>query len=346
MKACVIYKKEDLKFEEVPTPAINEPHEVKIKIQSVGICGSDQHYYKEGGIGSSIVLKEPMILGHEACGLVEEIGSEVSSVKVGDMVIIRPARPCFECEYCKKQQYTFCLNMRHAGSAATFPHTRGFMSEYTVVHEKQCRAVNKQMSPQVAAFGEPLGIAYSGINAIGNIIGKNIAVMGAGPIGCLCVAAAKTLGADQITVFDIRDEALQIAKQMGADFVVNTKKNPELVNKYTQNKGFFDCGVEASGNGIAASTLMSMIKPLGTISQVGMFALGKQPTDLGALSTKGLVWKGVFRFYDEFGACVNALENKLINPLPLLTKEFEAKDCVEAMKFATSGKAMKVQVKF
>ena len=129
MKACVLHSKGDLRYEDIAEPSIGNSDEVKVKILAGGICGSDQHYFLEGGIGSAIVVREPIVLGHEGCGIVEEIGDNVSGIKVGDMVIIRPARPCFECEYCKKGQYSFCLNMRHLGSAATFPHVQGLFAE-------------------------------------------------------------------------------------------------------------------------------------------------------------------------------------------------------------------------
>ena len=345
MKACVLHSKGDLRYEDIAEPSIGNSDEVKVKILAGGICGSDQHYFLEGGIGSAIVVREPIVLGHEGCGIVEEIGDNVSGIKVGDMAIIRPARPCFECEYCKKGQYSFCLNMRHLGSAATFPHVQGLFAEKVVLHKEQCRVV-KQMSPEVAAFAEPLGIAYNGVHCIDDIIGKNVLVMGAGPIGCLCAAAAKTLGADRVTVVDIRQQVLDVALKMGADEVCNSKENPEQISKWCENKGYFDCAIEATGNGFAATQAMKMVRPEGDFSQVGMYGTGHQPTDFGAFMTKGLKWHSVFRFYKEFGPCVSALERGLIDPLPLLSASYPASDIVEAMKAAISPETMKVQIKF
>ena len=345
MKACVLHQKHDLRYEDIPEPQIQDTHEVKVKILAGGICGSDQHYYTEGGIGTAIVVREPIVIGHEGCGVVESVGSEVSGVKAGDMVIIRPARPCFECKFCKKGQYSFCLNMRHLGSAATFPHVQGLFAEKVVVHQEQCRVVSN-MKPEIAAFAEPLSVAYNGVHSLGDVIGKNVLVMGAGPIGCLCAAAAKVLGADRVTVVDIRNKPLEVALQMGADEVCNSKENPEQIEKWCQDKGHFDCCIEATGNGFAATQAMKMVLPEGTVSQVGMFGTGHQPTDLGAFMTKGLKWVSVFRFYKEFGPAVNALESGAINPLPLLSGSFKAEDCAKAMEAAVSGENMKIQVHF
>lgn len=347
MKACVLHKKEDLRFEDIAEPQITEDHEVKVKIQAGGICGSDQHYYLEGGIGSAIVVREPIVIGHEGCGIVEEVGAKVQGIKKGDMVILRPARPCFrdDCYYCAHQMYSYCENMRHLGSAASFPHVQGLFAEKVVVHEAQCRVV-QNMKPEIGAFAEPLGVAYNGVHSLGEVIGKNVLVMGAGPIGLLCAASAKVLGADRVTVVDIRQKPLEIALEMGADEICNSKDNPEQIKKWCEHKGHFDCALEATGNGFACVQTMQMVRPEGTVSQVGMFGTGHQPTDLGPFATKGLKWNAVFRFYEEFGPAVNALEKGLINPLPLLSASFPASECVEAMKAAISPDTCKVQVHF
>lgn len=345
MKACVLHGKGDIRCEEIAEPQLKDNNEVKVKILAGGICGSDQHYYAEGGIGTAIVVREPIVIGHEGCGIVEEVGSNVTGLKAGDMVIIRPARPCFECVYCKNHQYSFCLNMRHLGSAMTMPHVQGLFSEKIVVHKEQCRVV-KEMKPEIAAFAEPLSVAYNGVHSLGDFIGKSVLVMGAGPIGCLAAAAAKTLGADRVTVVDIRNKPLEIAMQMGADEICNSKENPEQIEKWCENKGHFDCTIECTGNGFAATQAMKMTKPEGTVAQVGMFGSGHQPTDLGAFMTKGIKWVSVFRFYKEFGPAVNALESGIINPLPLLSASYPPEQVEEAMKAALSPETMKVQVRF
>ena len=116
------------------------------------------------------MVREPIVIGHEGCGIVEEVGSGVTGIRKGDMVVLRPARPCFHCRYCENHQYSFCENMRHLGSAATFPHVQGLFAEKVVVHQAQCRVV-KNMKPEGGAFGEPLGVAYNGVHSLGDIIG-------------------------------------------------------------------------------------------------------------------------------------------------------------------------------
>lgn len=326
---------------------ISTADEVKIKMQNAGICGSDQHYYMHGQNGTAIVVREPLVIGHEGCGIVVETGANVKGIRAGDMVVLRPARPCFrdDCWYCRHHMYTYCENMRHMGSAATMPHVQGLFAEYVVAHQAQCRVVH-DMAPEIAAFAEPMGIAYNGVHRAGNLIGKNVLVMGAGAIGCLCIAAAKTMGAERVTAIDIRPEVLEIAKTMGADEVCNSNEHPEQIAKWSEHKGFFDCCLEASGDGQACESAMRMVRPEGVISQVGMFAGGQEPKDLGAFATKGLRWNAVFRFYDEFGPAVNALQMGLINPLPLLSAKFPASEIRQAIETAVLPSTVKVQIYF
>lgn len=345
MKAVVLHKKLDIRYEDVPDATINDPKEVIVKMLTGGICGSDQHYYEFGANGSAIVVREPLVIGHEGCGIVEEVGSGVTKVKKGDLVVLRPARPCFDCFYCNRHEYTYCENMRHLGSAATMPHVAGCFSDYCTVHEEQCGVV-KNLAPEVGAFAEPLAVAYNGVHKSGDIMGKKVLVMGAGPIGCLAVAAAKAAGADRVAAADLRDDVLNIAKQMGADYICNSKTNPEQIEKWCEHKGYFDILIECTGNGFACVQGMKMVKPEGVVSQVGMYGTGHQPTDFGPFSVKGLKWNSVFRFYDEFAPAVNALESGTINPLPLLSASFKPEQCKEAMEAAISPTTSKVQIHF
>lgn len=345
MKAVVLHKKMDMHWEDVPDATIKDPKEVIVKMLAGGICGSDQHYYHDGCNGSAIVVREPLVIGHEGCGIVEEVGKEVTRVKKGDMVVMRPARPCFKCYYCQHHMFTYCEHVQHLGSAALFPHTAGLFSDYVTVHEEQCGIV-RDLKAEVGAFAEPLGIAYSGVNALGDIIGKDVCVMGAGPIGCLCAAAAKTVGANKVTVVDIRQAPLETALKMGADEICNSKDHPDQIEKWCEHKGSFDVGIEATGNGFAAAQLMKLVRPTGIVSQVGMFGAGHEPKDFGAFTVKGLKWHSVFRFYEEFGAVVGALNRGTVNPLPLLSAWFPGSECVKGMEAAMSPTTMKVELMF
>lgn len=342
MKACVLHGIHDARYEDHADPVMKEPRELIVRVLRGGICGSDMHYYEEGGIGEAIRVREPIVMGHEGIGIVEKAGSDVKTAKEGDMVAIRPARPCFKCMYCERKMYTYCENMRHLGSAATFPHVDGLFADKVLVHEEQIRVV-KNMKPEVGAFAEPLAVAYNGVRALGDMFGKHVLVMGAGPIGCLCMAVVRLLGAETVTMVDVRQLPLDIALKMGADAVCNSKEDRDQIARWKEHRGAFDLFLDASGNGFAVAEGMAMTRPEGIVSQVGVLG-GNVPKDLGVFTTKGLDWRGVQRFYDEFTSAVRALEEGWIDPLPLLSAEFPASEIDAAMKAAVSPETAKVQV--
>lgn len=343
MKAAILYGKGDLRYEDRPDPPPAGNGEITVRILRGGICGSDMHYFLEGGIGSAIRVREPIIIGHEGCGIVETVGNGVTTAKEGDMVAIRPARPCFSCMYCGKSMFTHCENMRHLGSAALLPHTAGLFCDKVLLHESQARVV-KNADPAVMAFAEPLAVAYAGTRKLGDVVGKSVLVMGAGPIGALAGAACKTLGAGRVVVVDVRSAPLATALVLGADEAVNSAEDPNTIARWKEHKGCFDCMIEASGNKFAATDGMGMTRPEGVVAQVGSFPAGGAPDNFGPFTTKGLHWHASFRFYDEFGPAVSALERGLINPLPLLSASYPLAECVAAMESAASPKTAKVQV--
>lgn len=343
MKAAIIYGKGDLRYEDRLDPAPPGPNELVVRVLRGGICGSDMHYFLEGGVGTAIRVREPIIIGHEGCGIVEAVGSGVTAAEKGDMVAIRPARPCFSCLYCQRGQFTYCESMRHLGSAALLPHTHGLFCDKVLLHECQVRVV-RHVKPEVAAFAEPLAVAYAGVRKLGDIVGRSVLVMGAGPIGALSVAACAALGAGRVVAVDVRARPLALALAMGADEAVNSAENPDTIARWKEHKGSFDCAVEASGNKFAAADAMAMTRPEGVIAQVGSFPAHGVPDDFGSFATKSLRWHASFRFYDEFGPAVSALERGTINPLPLLSASFPLAGCVEAMRAAISPDTAKVQI--
>ncbi len=343
MKAVVLHKIHDVRWEERDEPKLEQQDQVIVRMLRGGICGSDMHYYEEGKVGTTIIVKHDFILGHEGVGIVESAGDNVHNAKVGDMVVIRPACACHNCRYCSEGLYSYCLNSTHLGSASTMPHTPGLFADKVRVKDEQIRVV-KNISPEIAAFAEPMAVAFNGVRVLGDIVGKDVLVMGGGPIGALCAAAAQVQGAKKVTVVDVRQLPLDICLEMGIDAVVNSKDNPEQIKEWKANKGHFDCAIEASGNAFALVDAMGMVKPEGTISQVGMFPAGKEPSDISAMIVKGLKWLGVFRFYDEFDQAVNALERGYIDPTPLISASYPAAQCEEAIKEAMSPNTSKIQL--
>ena len=217
MLACTIHAKDDLRIESTTTPDVG-PGEVLVRLGAGGICGSDLHYYYEGRNGS-FVIREPLIPGHEASGVVAAVGVGVMRVAVGDKVAVSPSHACGRCEFCRQGREQLCVNMKFLGSASLFPHVQGMFREYFVMAERQCYPVAGDVSLGELAFAEPLAVALHAVNRAGDLLGKSVLITGAGTIGCLTVMAARLAGAAKVTVSDVLDRPLAKAREIGADHI-------------------------------------------------------------------------------------------------------------------------------
>ncbi len=172
MLACTIHAKEDLRIETATTPVVG-PGEVLVRLGAGGICGSDLHYYFEGRNGS-FVIREPLIPGHEASGVVAAVGAGVTRVKEGDKIAVSPSHACGRCDYCRQGREQLCTSMKFLGSASLFPHVQGMFQEYFVMGERQCYPVTGDVSLGELAFAEPLAVALHAVNRAGDLLGKSV----------------------------------------------------------------------------------------------------------------------------------------------------------------------------
>src|SRR3954452_19679476 len=241
MLACRIHAKEDLRVETADTPTIG-PGEVLLRLGAGGICGSDLHYYFEGRNGS-FVVREPLIPGHEASGVVAGIGAGVTRVKPGDNVAVSPSHACGRCDYCREGREQLCTNMKFLGSASLYPHVQGMFQEYFVEGERQCYPVTGDISLGELAFAEPLAVGLHAVNRGGDLLGKSVLVTGAGTIGCLTVIAARLAGATSVTVSDVLDRPLAKAREVGADRTLRADRDAEALSTPQ-----FDVCYEVSGS--------------------------------------------------------------------------------------------------
>jgi L-idonate 5-dehydrogenase len=342
MKSIVIHGPKDLRIEnqDVETPG---PGQVQITMAAGGICGSDLHYYNHGGFGT-VRLREPMVLGHEVSGYVTALGSGVENFTKGQLVAVSPSRPCHACEYCHRAQYNHCLNMRFYGSAMPFPHIQGAFRQVLVADASQCAPADG-LSPGEAAMAEPLAVCLHATRRAGELLGKSVLVTGCGPIGVLCILAARRAGADLIVATDLSDFTLDLARQAGADVTVNMVREVDDLERYAIDKGQFDVLFECTGVAQALAGAIPVMRPGGTIMQLGLG--GDMTLPMQAMTAKELSLKGSFRFHEEFHTGVSLMQKGLINVKPLITQTFDLLDAVEA--FETAGdrsKAMKAQISF
>ncbi|MEK1926537.1 MAG: L-idonate 5-dehydrogenase [Rhizobium giardinii] len=343
MRSIVIHAAKDLRIEDTD-PGAAGPGQVEIAIEAGGICGSDLHYYNHGGFGA-IRLREPMILGHEVAGTIKALGSGVTGFTIGERVAVSPSRPCNACDYCLKGQQNHCLNMRFYGSAMPMPHIQGAFRQRLVAESWQCHKVADDVSINEAAFAEPFAVTLHAVNRAGSLLGKRVLVTGCGPIGALCILAARAHGAAEIVATDVMDAVLAKAADIGADRTINVATDADKLAAYSANKGYFDVMFEASGNERAVRSGLEVLKPRGILMQLGLGGDVSIPQNL--VVAKEIDMRGTLRFHEEFALAVDLINRRRVDVKPLLTGIFDLDDAVAA--FETAGdrsRSMKVQIAF
>ena len=334
MKSIVAYGPKDLRLED-RTVGEPGPREVVIRVATGGICGSDLHYYHHGGFGD-VRLREPMILGHEISGVVVRPGEDVTGIAVGDLVSVSPSRPCGGCEFCQSGRHNHCVDMRFYGSAMPFPHIQGAFRERLVVHDTQCVKADG-LSAGEAAMAEPLSVALHAVRRAGELLGKRVLITGCGPIGAMCILAARLAGAAEVVVCDLVDSALNCAAAIGADRVINVASEPEALTKYQTGKGYFQALFECSGAEVAL--------PRAVIVQLGLG--GDMALPVQAMTAKELELRGSFRFHEEFELAVTVMRQGLVDVKPVISHSFGFEEAQQAFAVASDRhKAMKTQIIF
>ena len=344
MKACVLRGARDLGVVELPEPSPG-PGEVLVSLGAGGICGSDLHYFAEGGAGD-FRLREPMVLGHECAGEVVAVGPEVRTLVPGARVAVNPNHPCGRCRPCREGARNLCRSVRFFGSAARFPHVQGLFAERFVVAEGNCLPLSGDLPYRAAACAEPLAVALHAAERAGPLLGRRVLITGSGPIGVLVAAVARLAGAARICVTDLFDEPLAIARAMGATEVVNVRAQPERLEALGADGGSVDVAFEASGHPSGLAAALGAAAPGGTIVQVGMLPRGDSPVPVNRIVAKELRLVGTFRFDREYATAVEALEAGRIDVGPMLTHEFRFADVAGAFAMAADKRhAMKVSLR-
>jgi len=340
------------------------PGQVLVQVAYGGICGSDLHYFHQGGFGA-VRIKRPMILGHEVAGTVVAVGpgdaaAENSAehrvedrvenrVQVGDRVAVNPSRPCSRCVYCLEGLPNQCLDMRFYGSAMRDPHVEGAFRNLLVCDAVQCEKLAPGVPLQLAALAEPFSVALHGVQRAGPLLGKRVLVSGCGPIGCLSIAAARVHGAAEIVAVDVTDETLRVARAMGAQTTLNVARERDWVQRYgadgSTRKGTFDVMLECSGNEQALRAGLEVMRPRGTVVQLGLGGDVSMPQNV--VVAKELSICGSFRFHAEFALAVRLINEGRVDLAPMVTHTFALEQAREAFELASDrSKAMKVLLDF
>ena len=342
MRAIVIHAARDLRIEEQAEESLGAG-QVRLRLATGGVCGSDLHYYNHGGFGA-VRLREPMVLGHEISAYVTDLGPGVTGFAPGQLVAVSPSRPCGACRYCAQGLQNHCLHMRFYGSAMPFPHIQGAFRETLVADASQCVDATGLTAGE-AAMAEPLAVTLHATARAGGMLGKRVLVTGCGPIGVLSILAARRAGAAEIVATDLSDFTLALAGRVGADRVINTATTPDALAGYAADKGYFDVLYECTGVAAALAGGIAALRPRGVILQLGLG--GDMTLPMMAITAKELDLRGSFRFHGEFGVGVGLMQKRLIDVRPLITQTVPLEQAETAFRLASDRSvAMKAQIVF
>lgn len=343
VRVCRLHGQNDLRLEAIPDAEPSEG-EVLVRVGAGGICGSDLHYFQDGGFGP-IRVREPIILGHEVAGTVERLGPGVAGLAPGDRVALNPSQPCGRCRFCAERLFNHCLEMRFFGSAMRFPHEQGAFRDRIVIPAARCEKVSPTTSLAEAACAEPLAVCLHAANRAGDLAGARVLVTGAGPIGALCVAVARHHGAAEVVATDLHDRPLAVAREMGATQVANVAADPDALAPFEADKGWFDVAFECSAAAPAIDAAIRAVRPQGRIVQVGV--AGALPIAINALVGKEIALVGTHRFHAEFAEAAALIDAGAIGVAPIITHHFPPEALDEAFRTAADrARSVKTQLIF
>ena len=342
MLECQVHGAEDLRVVEVATPRAG-PGEVLVRLGAAGICGSDMHYYFHGRNGR-FVIREPLVPGHEASGVVAAVGAGVTRVRVGDRIAVNPSGACGRCAGCREGRENLCNAMRFLGSASVFPHMQGTFREFFLMPESQCVPVRSEVSLAEIAMAEPLSIALHSAQRAGNLLGRRVLITGSGTIGCMMTLAARLAGAAEIIVTDVVDHPLAVARAVGADAVLRTDKLP-AGTLLADAVGAPDVAFEVSGAPSALTACLETVKRGGIVVQVGTLPAEGFHLDANLIMARELDVRGSFRFGNVFEQAVEAIATRRLDVRPVLSGVHPLTEAARAIALARDKSvSMKVQL--
>lgn len=317
---------------EVPQPADNE---VLVKLEYVGICGSDMHYYETGRIGDYVV-EPPFVLGHEPGGVVVEVGKDVKHLKVGDRVALEPGKTCGHCEFCKEGKYNLCPDVVFFAT----PPVDGVFQEYVAHEAALCFKLPDNVDTMEGALIEPLAVGFHAANQGGVHAGQTAVVFGAGCIGLVSMMALKAEGVSKVYVVDIMQKRLDKAMELGATEVINSMDTDVMaeIARLTEGKGA-DLIIETAGMEITTRQAIHIAKKGATIVLVGYSKTGEMTLPLSLALDKELTFKTVFRYRHIYPMAIEAVASGKVNLKGIVSNVFDFDDIQNAMDKSISDKA-------
>ena len=334
MKTAVMLGIGKMGFEERNIPKVKD-NEVLVKLEYVGICGSDLHYYETGAIGDYVV-EPPFVLGHEPGGTIVEVGKNVRHLKEGDRVALEPGKTCGHCEFCKTGRYNLCPDVVFFAT----PPVDGVFQEYVAHEADLCFKLPDNVSTMEGALSEPLAVGFHAAMQGGAKAGQTAVVMGAGCIGLVTMMALKAMGVSKVYVVDIMEKRLKKALELGADGVINGSQADAVkeIKRLTDGKGC-DLAVETAGTQITTVQTVHMTKKGAVIVLVGYSKSGEITLPMSLALDKELTFKTVFRYRNIYPMAIDAVASGRVNLKGIVTNVFELDDVQKAMDDSVNYKA-------
>ena len=334
MKVAVMLEIGRMGFEERPIPEI-KPNEILVKLEYVGVCGSDIHYYETGRIGNYVV-QHPFVLGHESGGTVVKVGQDVKHLKIGDKVALEPGKTCGHCHFCREGKYNLCSDVVFFAT----PPVDGVFAEYVAHEADLCFKLPKNLDPLEGALIEPLAVGFHAANQGEAHAGQTAVVFGAGCIGLVSLMALKAEGVNTIYVVDIMEKRLEKALEIGATAVINSSKiNPiEEINKLTAGEGV-NLVIETAGTEITTCQAINVAQKGSNIVLVGYAKTGEMILPISLAIDKELTFKSVFRYRHIYPMAIEAVASGKVDLKSIVTNIFDFDDIQSAMDMSVSDKS-------
>jgi len=328
----VLKELRNFEFEQIPIPKAS-PRNVVIRIHTVGICGSDVHYWAHGKCGPFEIEKgKSLILGHESSGIIDSVGEGVTNLKPGDRVAIEPGVPCRYCECCRGGKYNLCPDVQFLAT----PPFDGSLANYIEHAADFCYKMPDHMTFEEGALLEPLSVGVHACRRAGIKVGSHILITGAGPIGLVQLLVARASGATKIIVTDIMENRLEVAKKLGADAVFKAN-DPDVLNKIKSFCPTISVTFECSGAEPALTLGIRATAPGGKIMSIGRSSKPLQNIPLFEAADKEIDIVGSFRYSDTYPQALELIASSQINVKSLVTHRYSLLDSQKAFEQAETG---------
>ena len=322
-----------MEIRDIEVPKLREK-DVLVKLEYVGICGSDVHYLEHGKIGDFIVNGD-FILGHECAGTVAEVGSGVQNLKGGDKVALEPGITCGQCEFCKTGRYNLCPDVEFLAT----PPYHGSLVNYIAFPENMCFKLPDNITTKEGALVEPLAVGMHSANQGDVKLGSSVVILGAGTIGLVTLLACKANGATDITIVDVIPKRLEYAKKLGATNIINAAETDVFaeIDKLTDKKGV-DVVIETAGSARTISQTPYLVKNGGNIVLVGLAPQDIIEFNFAKIMAKEATIKSVFRYKNIYPIAIKAISKGIIDITGIVTHEFAFDDVEHAFDYVINNK--------